>query len=67
LPEAVAQEAGTADLAAVESEIKQLDFAIDAFVYELYGLTGDEIRIVETAASGQFNQSGNRSFVPKNA
>jgi type I restriction-modification system DNA methylase subunit len=52
LMKAVAQEAGTADLAAVESEIKQLDFAIDAFVYELYGLTGDEIRIVETAAPG---------------
>ena len=52
LMKAVAQEAGTADLAAVESEIKQLDFAIDAFVYELYGLTEDEIRIVETAAAG---------------
>ena len=44
---AAAQEAGTADLAAVESEIKKLDFAIDALVYELYGLTAEEIRMVE--------------------
>jgi type I restriction-modification system DNA methylase subunit len=49
---AVAQAAGTADLAAVESEIRQLDFAIDAAVYELYGLTEEEIRLVEGAAKG---------------
>lgn len=50
---AVAGETGTADLAAVESEIKKLDFAIDACVYELYGLTEDEIKIVEGASSGE--------------
>jgi len=50
LMKAVAAEAGSADLAALESEIKKLDFAIDAFVYELYGLTEAEIRIVEEAA-----------------
>ena len=47
LMKAVAQEAGTADLAALESEIKKLDSEIDAFVYELYGLTENEIKIVE--------------------
>jgi type I restriction-modification system DNA methylase subunit len=47
---AVAAEAGSADLAAIESEIKKLDVEIDARVYELYGLTPAEIKIVEGAA-----------------
>ncbi|MDE3068266.1 MAG: Eco57I restriction-modification methylase domain-containing protein [Verrucomicrobiota bacterium] len=47
---AVAEEAGGADLAAIEAEIAKLDREIDARVYELYGLTPDEIRIVEGAA-----------------
>jgi hypothetical protein len=37
----------------VESEIKRLDFAIDAFVYEVYGLTEEEIRMVEGASGGK--------------
>ena len=47
LMKSVAAEAGSADLAAVESEIQQLDREIDQRVYELYGLTPDEIKIVE--------------------
>jgi hypothetical protein len=43
----VAAEAGSADLAAIESETKQLDTEIDARVYDLYGLTEAEIQIVE--------------------
>jgi hypothetical protein len=47
---AVADEAGSADLAAIELEIQKLDHEIDRRVYELYGLTPDEIKIVEGAA-----------------
>jgi hypothetical protein len=43
---AVAAETGSADLAAIELEIKKLDREIDQRVYELYGLTPDEIKIV---------------------
>ena len=50
LMKAVAEEADSADLAAIESEIKKLDAEIDQRVYELYGLTDDEIKIVEGAA-----------------
>jgi hypothetical protein len=48
---AVAKEVGTADLAAVESEIAETDAAIDKLVYELYGLTKDEIKLVEESAN----------------
>lgn len=48
---AVAAEAGTADLAEVEAEIAKLDREIDERVYELYGLTPEEIKIVEAAMS----------------
>ncbi|MCX6904317.1 MAG: hypothetical protein NTW03_12735 [Verrucomicrobia bacterium] len=44
---AVAEEAGSADLAAVEAEIEQLDREIDDRVYALYGLTPEEIAVVE--------------------
>ena len=47
----VAVEAGSADLAAIESEIKKLDTEIDQRVYELYGLTDAEIKIVESPAN----------------
>ena len=47
---AVAAEAGSADLAAIESEIGTLDTGIDQRVYELYGLTPEEIKIVESGA-----------------
>ena len=47
LMKAVEKEAGSADLAAIESEIQKLDEQIDARVYELYGLTPEEIKIVE--------------------
>jgi hypothetical protein len=47
----VAAEAGRADLAAIELEIEKLDAEIDQRVYELYGLTPDEIKIVEGAAA----------------
>jgi hypothetical protein len=50
LMKSVAAEAGSADLAAIESEIKKLDTEIDQCVYELYGLTPEEIKIVEGAA-----------------
>jgi hypothetical protein len=49
LMDTVAAEAGGGDLAAVEAEIKKLDAEIDQRVYELYGLTPDEIKIVERA------------------
>jgi hypothetical protein len=45
--EAVAREAGSADLAALETEIERLDGEIDAAVYELYGLTPEEVAVVE--------------------
>jgi type II restriction/modification system DNA methylase subunit YeeA len=47
LIKSVAEESGGADLAAIESEIEKLDTEIDARAYELYGLTEDEIKIVE--------------------
>jgi hypothetical protein len=50
LMKAVAAESGSADLAAIESEIEKLDAGIDERVYELYGLTPEEIKIVESAA-----------------
>jgi type I restriction-modification system DNA methylase subunit len=50
LMKGVAEVAGSADLAAIESEIKKLDAEIDQRVYELYGLTPEEIKIVEGAA-----------------
>jgi type I restriction-modification system DNA methylase subunit len=45
--EAVAREAGSADLAALETEIERLDREIDAAVYGLYGLTPKEVAVVE--------------------
>ncbi len=50
LMESVAAESGSADLAAIESEIEKLDAKIDECVYELYGLTEAEIKIVERSA-----------------
>jgi hypothetical protein len=47
LMKALEQEAGSADLAALEAEIAKLDREIDERVYELYGLTPEEIQIVE--------------------
>ena len=46
----VTKEAGTSDLAALEQEIADTDKAIDRLVYDLYGLTEDEIKIVEGSA-----------------
>jgi hypothetical protein len=48
---AVAKEAGTADLAAVESEIAETDIAINELVYKLYDLTSEEIALVESVAT----------------
>lgn len=31
----------------LKDQIERLDKQLDALVYELYGLTGDEIRVVE--------------------
>jgi type I restriction-modification system DNA methylase subunit len=47
LMKAVAAEAGSADLAAIEAEIEKLDSEIDKRVYDLYELTPEEIKIVE--------------------
>ena len=47
LMKAVAKEAGSSDLAAVEAEIEKLDREIDNRVYDLYELTPEEIKIVE--------------------
>ncbi len=49
LMKAVAEEAGSAVLAAVEAEIEKLDGEIDKRVYDLYELTPEEIKIVEDA------------------
>src|SRR5206468_11442616 len=43
LMKTVAAEAGSSDLAALEAEIEKLDHEIDERVYELYGLTPEEI------------------------
>jgi len=48
LLESVAAEAGVSDLAALEAEIKVTDEKIDKLVYHLYGLTLEEIKIVES-------------------
>ncbi|MGH7976164.1 MAG: TaqI-like C-terminal specificity domain-containing protein, partial [Limisphaerales bacterium] len=50
LMKSVAAESGSADFAAIESEIETLDAEIDARVYELYELTPEEIKIVEGVA-----------------
>ncbi len=50
LMKSVAAESGSADLAAIELEIKQLDTEIDQRVYELYGLTDAETKIVDQSA-----------------
>ncbi len=47
LMKSVAKEVGTSDLAALEQEIADTDQAIDRLVYDLYGLSEDEIAIVE--------------------
>ena len=49
LLESVAGEVGVSDLAALEAEIKSTDEKIDKLVYELYGLTPEEIKTVESA------------------
>ncbi|MGD1085436.1 MAG: hypothetical protein ABSA47_11900, partial [Verrucomicrobiota bacterium] len=49
LMKAVAAEAGSSDLAAIEAEIQRLDGEIDQRVYDLYELTEEEIKIVESA------------------
>ena len=38
---------GSSDLARIEREIEVTDREIDELVYELYGLSEDEIKIVE--------------------
>ena len=48
LLEGVAAEAGVSDLAALEAEIKATDQKIDKLVYELYGLTDEEVALVES-------------------
>lgn len=47
LMNAVSDEAGSGDLAAIEAEIEKLDDEINRRVYELYDLTPEEIKIVE--------------------
>jgi hypothetical protein len=47
LMKSVAKEVGTSDLAGIENEIAETDEAINQLVYQFYGLTDDEIRIVE--------------------
>jgi hypothetical protein len=42
----VAQEAGTADLAAIEAEIRELDSEIDTRVCDLYELTPEERALI---------------------
>jgi hypothetical protein len=48
LMKAVAEEAGSADLAAIEAEIKRLDREIDERVCDLYGLTPEEKALLQT-------------------
>jgi hypothetical protein len=47
LMKSVADEAGSADLATIETEIERLDCEIDECVYELYGLNDKEKTIVK--------------------
>jgi hypothetical protein len=42
----------------IERRIPVTDKAIDALVYELYGLTEDEIRILETAPTREVSAGG---------
>ena len=49
LMKAVAAEAGSSDLAAIEAQIQRLDREIDQRVYDLYELTEEEIKVVEPA------------------
>ncbi len=42
--------ARSSDKTAIERQIAATDKQIDQLVYELYGLTGEEIRIVEGGA-----------------
>lgn len=51
LLESVAAEAGVSDLAALEAEIKTTDKEIDKLVYELYGLTPEEIQLIEAKSA----------------
>ncbi len=55
---AVAEEAGTANLAAVEAEIEKLDGEIDQRVYELYELTPEEIKVVEGGKMSELVDKG---------
>jgi type I restriction-modification system DNA methylase subunit len=50
LMKSIAQEVGTCDLAAVEHEIAETDEGINELVYQLYGLTEEEVKIVEESA-----------------
>ncbi len=46
------------DRAAVAGRIAATDGAIDRLVYDLYGLTADEVRLVEGAAGGPPGDGG---------
>ena len=43
---------GPSDESAIQRQIDATDRQIDQLVYELYGLTDEEIRIVEEATQG---------------
>lgn len=53
LMKAVAAEAGSSDLAALETGIARLDREFDGRVYELYGLTTEKMQVVEAARQSQ--------------
>lgn len=50
LPKHLASTKGEHDRTLLQRQIEATDRQIDALVYELYGLTKEEIRIVEDAA-----------------
>ncbi|VVB87633.1 Uncharacterised protein [uncultured archaeon] len=50
-------------LAPLLNKIKVTDELIDAIVYKLYGLTEDEIKIVEDSISGKTGNSESRELV----
>jgi len=53
--------ASTGKLAPLLKRIEATDKLIDQIVYKLYGLTQDEIKIIEGSISGEKNEEGSKT------